>query len=122
MAKQGTTFSWEFNTPKASHMNGIVESLIRSCRKALHATANYHKRSYTFIEWETIVAKVNYLVNSRPLFPNAVDELEEEPFTGNTLLYPQGQTPVAQSHFVDGIDPRKSIKVVHLFIKSFWEA
>ena len=26
-------FSWDFNTPKASHMNGSIESLIRSCRK-----------------------------------------------------------------------------------------
>ena len=36
LATQGTAirFSWDFNTPLASHMNGAVESLIRSCRKA----------------------------------------------------------------------------------------
>ena len=31
------TFDWKFNTPKASHMNGVVESLIHSVRKGLDA-------------------------------------------------------------------------------------
>ena len=70
-------FSWEFNVPQASHMNGAVESLIRSCRKALETACDHHKRSYSFSEWETIISEINYLVNSRPLFPNAVDDLHE---------------------------------------------
>jgi len=122
MADHGTSFVWEFNTPKASHMNGVVESLVRSCRKALDATTNYHKRSYTCSEWETIVAETNYVVNSRPLFPNTADDLDEEPLTGNTLLFPHGQTPVPQNQSVDGLDPRKSVKIAHSFLKTFWES
>ena len=48
--------------------------------------------------------------------------MDEEPFTGNTLLYPHGQTPVPQNQTVDHIDPRKSIRVAHFFIKVFWES
>ena len=52
MAKKHTEFHfyWDFNTPKASHMNGSIESLISSCRKAFNATSNYLKRPYTFSE------------------------------------------------------------------------
>ena len=45
LSNQGTTFEfmWQFNVPHASHMNGVVESLIRSWRKTLDSTCNYHK-------------------------------------------------------------------------------
>ena len=122
MTKRGTTFTWQFNTPKASHMNGVVESLVRSCRKALDATTSYHKRSYSNNEWETIVAEVNYLVNSRPLFPKSVEDLDEEPYTGNTLLHPYGERTVPQNLTCESVDPRKSIKIAQSFLKSYWDA
>ena len=108
MAKKHTEFhfSWDFNTPKASHMNGSIESLISSCRKAFNATSNYLKRSYTFSEWETIVAEANYLVNSRPLFPKNVEDLDEEPITGNSLLFPYKQCSIPQTSNNESIDPR----------------
>ena len=55
MASLSTTFefSWDFNIPLASHMNGVVESLIRSCRKAFDCATDYHKRSYSYPEWES---------------------------------------------------------------------
>ena len=43
-------FDWEFNVPTASHMNGVVESLIRSCRRGLDAAVNYLNRRFTFEE------------------------------------------------------------------------
>ena len=51
-------------------MNGFIESLIHSYCKAFNAVCDYLKRSYTYPESETIIAESNYLVNSRPLFPN----------------------------------------------------
>ena len=83
-------FSWDFNTPNTSHMNGSIESLICSCRKAFNAASNYLSRSYTFSERKTIIAESNYLGNSRPLFPNSVEDLDEEPITSNFLLFPYG--------------------------------
>ena len=77
-------------------MNGSIESLISSCRKAFNATSNYLKRSYTFLEWETIVTETNYLVNSRPLFPKIVEDLDEEPITENSLLFPYKQCSIPQ--------------------------
>ena len=90
MARKDTQFhfSWDFNTPKASHINGSIELLISSCRKAFNATLNYLKCCCTFSEWKMIVTKVNYLVNLRPLFPKNVEDLDEEPITENSLLFP----------------------------------
>ena len=83
-------FSWDFNIPLASRMNGVVESLIRSCRKAFHCARDYHKRSYFYPEWETIISETNFLVNSRPMFPDSPHDLDEEPLTVNSLLYSHG--------------------------------
>ena len=122
LATQGTAirFTWDFNTLLASHVNGTVESLIRSCRKAFNAASDYLRRSYLHSEWETIVAEANYLVNSRPLFPKSVEDLDEEPITGNSLLYPFDGQHVPQ-HECD-IDVRMSVKLVQGFVKRFWES
>ena len=72
-------------------MNGVVESLIRSCRKAFDSAADYSKRSYSYPEWKTIISKTIYFVNCRPIFPDSADDVDEEPLTENTLLYPHGQ-------------------------------
>ena len=40
-------------------MNGVVESLVRSCRKALDYSCNYKKYFYSQFEWETIIAEIN---------------------------------------------------------------
>ena len=49
LAANGTDFqfNWEFNVPKASPMNGVLESLIRSCRRGLDAAVNYLNRRFT---------------------------------------------------------------------------
>ena len=93
-------------------MNGSIESLISSCRKAFHATSNYLKRSYTFSDWKTIVAEANYLVNSRPLFPKNVADLDEEPITENSLLLPYKQCSIPQSSNNKSIDPRLYAKLL----------
>ena len=58
-------FDWEFNVPKASHMNGVVKSLIRSWRRGLDTAINYLNRHLTFEEWQTFLSEMMYLINSR---------------------------------------------------------
>ena len=47
MTTQGVEFDWKFNVPYASHMNGVVESLVRSVRRALDGTCGLYDRIYT---------------------------------------------------------------------------
>ena len=51
-----TDFEWEFDVPKASHMNGVVESLIRCCRQGLDASVNYLQGRFSFEEWQTFLS------------------------------------------------------------------
>ena len=47
LIQDGTKFEWKYNVPTASHMNGVVESLINSVRKALDASViNYTQPIY----------------------------------------------------------------------------
>ena len=66
-----TAFEWVYNVPTASHMNGVVESLINSVRKALDASViKYTRSQLTYEHWTTILPEVTYLINSRPLHPD----------------------------------------------------
>ena len=72
-------FRWEWNIPKASHMNGVVESLIKSVRQAMDAS--FRQQSLTEKQWRTCLAEVTYTINSRPLYPSSDAIWENPPIT-----------------------------------------
>ena len=78
------SFQWEWNVPRASHQNGVVESLIKSVRQALDASSKNH--SFTEEQWRTYLAEVTYLLNSRPLYPSSDGIWESPPISPNDLL------------------------------------
>ena len=78
------TFKWEWNVSRASHQNGVVESLIKNVRQALNAS--FKNQSFTEEQWRTHLAEVTYLVNSRPLYPSSNEIWEGPPITPNDLL------------------------------------
>ena len=123
MATTGTkfNFNWEFNVPTASHMNGVVESLINSVRKGLDAAIiNYTKTTLTFEDWSTVVSEITYVINSRPLFPDG-DPLEMICITGNSLLHPHGQPEVPQLIPQEHTNIRDMFKVAQGKTDVFWE-
>ena len=121
LAAERTHFEWQFNVPKASHMNGVVESLIRSCRRGLDAAVNYLKRRFTFEEWQTFLSEVMYVINSRPLFPDGPDPVGSPAVTGNDILHPFDQPTVPQPVVEDRPHPRDVVKALHQRVQVFWE-
>ena len=79
-----STFQWSWNVPRASHQNGIVESLIKSVRQALDATSK--NQALTEEQWRTYLAEVTCLINQRPLYPSSNGIWESPPITPNDLL------------------------------------
>ena len=57
-------------------MNGVVESLIKSVRRALESSCKI--TAYTGEQWRTFLAEVTFLVNSRPLYPGS-DNISNDP-------------------------------------------
>ena len=60
------------------------------------------------------MAEINCLVNSRPLFPKTVENLDEDPLTSNLLLYPHGRPVNPQN------DLLTYVALAQKFIKIFW--
>ena len=79
--------TFKFNPPKASHMGGVWERLIRSARVVLDALLVEHGGKMDDELLRTLLAEVEIVINSRPLtYPsmNYVDTVE--PLTVNQLL------------------------------------
>ena len=62
---------WDFNTPTASHMGGVWERQIRSCRSILLSLLKNHSQSLNDESFYTVLTEIETIVNSLvPLTPN----------------------------------------------------
>lgn len=64
-------FHWGWNIPRASHQNGVVESLVKPVRQALDASSKI--QNYTEEQGRTYLAEMIYLINGSPLYPSSVE-------------------------------------------------
>lgn len=117
-SENNTTFEWKFNCPTASHMNGAVESLVKSVRKAIDGAFGF--ASYSQSQWATILHEASYLVNSRPLYPSSENVLDAPPITPNTLLLGHGIV-IPQPEKQEKVNPRHLNNSVQSRIQLFWE-
>ncbi|XP_075158044.1 uncharacterized protein LOC142231314 [Haematobia irritans] len=107
----GTTFniSWHFIPPGAPHMGGLWEAGVKSFKAHFKKIAVNLK--YTFEEFQTLLARIESCLNSRPLYP-----MSEDPSDLNAL------TP---GHFLIGspilapIDP--SIREAPMSLVNRWQ-
>ena len=112
-------FKWEWNIPRASHMNGVVESLIKSVRQAIDATCR--NRPFSEEQWRTFLAETTYLVNSRPLYPSSESIWECPPITPNDLMIgPHISPPVPEPE--DRVNPRNLTRSIQQGVNEFWTA
>lgn len=110
-------FEWKWNIPKASHMNGVVESLIKSVRHAINATCR--NQAFTEEQWRTFLAEISYMVNSRPLYPSSNGIWESPPITANDILLGQHHEP-PQPLPEDKVNPRNLMRSTQNRISEFW--
>ncbi len=112
-------FEWQWNISRASHMNGVVESLIKSVRQAIAATCQ--DRPFTEEQWRTSLAEIVYLVNSRPLYPSSSEVWEEPPITPNDLIIgPHLPLPAPEPE--ERVNPRNLHKSTQQRVTEFWRA
>ena len=111
------SFQWEWNVPRASHQNGVVESLIKSVRQALDASSKNH--SFTEEQWRTYLAELTYLVNSRPLYPSSHEIWESPPITPNDLLIGHHFPPPAPEQD-QTVNPRHLMRSTEKRVQDFW--
>jgi hypothetical protein len=110
-------FKWQWNTPHASHQNGVVESLIKSVRQAMDATCK--NQTFTEEQWRTFLAETAYLINSRPLYPSSERVWESSPITPNDILIGSHNSP-PQPESEEKINPRDSLRSTEDRANAFW--
>ena len=111
------SFQWEWNVPRASHQNGVVESLTKSVRQALDASSKNH--SFTEEQWRTYLAEVTYLINSRPLYPSSDEIWESPPISPNDLLIGHHFPPPVPEE-EQRVNPRDHMRSTEKRVQEFW--
>ena len=79
-------FKWLWNKPDASHQIGVVETLIKSVRKGLHASCKLKNRTFTEEQWRTFLSETTFIINGRPLYLSSNNIWESPPITPNDIL------------------------------------
>ncbi len=110
---------WHFNPPKAPHMGGAWERLVRSVKRALKATlcnALVHEDTL-----HTALCEVEYILNSRPLTHVSSSHSDPEPLTPNHFLLNRSSdvsSPVDEAD--DGLSSRKRWRQCQFLADQFW--
>ena len=111
---------WHFNPPRASHLGGFFEALIKSAKGAVAAVLIH--ADITDEELLTAFTGAERLLNSRPLTYQSADPKDEPVLTPNHFLCGQAGEQLAPE-VVDEIDfhpPRRWLRLQQL-IKGFWK-
>ena len=82
LAQQNT--KWTFNPPMAPHFGGVWERLIQTAKRSLLIVLGSRKR--TLSVFQTVVAEVEAILNSRPLTRVGCSISDEGPLTPNHFL------------------------------------
>ncbi|KXJ27877.1 hypothetical protein AC249_AIPGENE2878 [Exaiptasia diaphana] len=118
LANNSCQFEWKWNIPHASHMNGVVESLIKSVRHAINATCK--NQAFTEEQWRDLfIRSIIYIVNSRPLYPSSDEICESPPMTANDILPGQHHEPL-QPLPEEKVNPRNLMRSTQKRIEDFW--
>jgi hypothetical protein len=110
---------WKFVTPRAAHMNGVTEALVKSIKRSLKKVIG--KQKMTLPELQTIMFEVADIINSRPIgrIPNDPDD--GKCLTPNDLLIGRSSSENPQGIFTDKGNPHIRHEFIQRVVKSWWD-
>lgn len=111
---------WSFNPPRASHMGGIWERMIRSVRRVLCAVLDKNVRLSDDI-LHTVMCTVENIINNRPITRNSTDINDDKPLTPNHLLLHNQNDSTSIGVFFSSDLYRKRWRSAQVLIERFWK-
>ena len=90
---------WKFIPPSASHMGGVWERLVASTKRALRVVLGSQCVSDDLLQ--TVLAEVEFVINSRPLTYVSSDISDAEPLTPNHFLVGQPEAALPPGVFAE---------------------
>jgi len=109
---------YQFNPPMASHVGGVFETCIRLCRRHLRHLLGEQRISDESLS--TIITEVEFLVNSRPLYPNSDSPDDLVALTPNDLLVVKPMEGLPPGVFDDHDQYRKRWRQIQYMVDVFW--
>ena len=109
---------WQFNPPAASHMGGVWERHIRTCRKVLGSLLRDQVLDDERLD--TLLCEVESIVNDRPITAVSDDPTDLEPLTPNHLLKLGHGHPVPLRDLKATDQYGKRWKHVQFLVEQFW--
>ena len=82
---------WHENPPRASHMGGVWECQIRTARGILEELLKTHGQSLNDEALRTLMAKVESIINSRPLTVETLSDTKRQILSFLHLVFLQNQ-------------------------------
>ncbi|XP_054259333.1 uncharacterized protein LOC128984074 [Macrosteles quadrilineatus] len=105
---------WNFICPRAPHMGGCWERLVRSVKTALRSVmrCQYPKDE----ELQTFMVRVEFIINSRPLTHVSLDPNDPEPITPNHFLREAYKINLNEDQLC-----KRQLARVKLLLDGFWK-
>ena len=111
---------WHFNPPKASHMGGIWERLIRVIRKVLSGLFDVNA-SISDEMLETVFTEAESIINGRPITKLSEDPSDSHPLTPNHLLLIGSGHLMSPGTFSTNDIYRRKWRFVQHLVEQFWK-
>uniref|UniRef100_A0A2S2PC00 Uncharacterized protein n=1 Tax=Schizaphis graminum TaxID=13262 RepID=A0A2S2PC00_SCHGA len=112
--------SWHFNPPSAPHFGGIWEAAVKSMKRLLVRVVGVH--TLTYEELNTVICRIESVLNSRPLTPLSSDPGDLESLTPGHFLIGQPLLCVPEPNVLDTSGRLTSRwKLLHQCHQAFWK-
>ena len=113
---------WDRNPAYASHMGGVWERQIRTCRSVLTSLLKEHGSRLNDESLRTFLVEVESIVNSRPLTVSSPSDEFIEPLTPNHLLTMKSRVvlPPPGVFQKEDVYCRKRWRAVQYLANQFW--
>ncbi|XP_041971008.1 uncharacterized protein LOC121740050 [Aricia agestis] len=111
--------TWLLNPPKAPWMGGIHEINVKSTKQLLYRVIG--EQRLTFEEFSTLLARIEAVLNSRPISPLSSDPTDYQPLTAGHFLIGRPLTALPE-HTIDDrvISPLKRFQLIQSLSQRFW--
>ena len=110
--------NWNFCTSDAKWKNGCSESLIRSCKKAIHSAIG--SQVLKFSELLTVMYESANLINERPIGKMNLDLTDGAYLCPNDLILGRASSRTASGPFDESKHPKRRHDFIQEIVNAFW--
>ena len=109
---------WKYCPANAPWMNGATESLVKSVKRALHATIG--SQVLAFSEFQTVMYEAAQIVNQRPIGRNPTGPDDGTYLCPNDLLLGRATPHVPQGPFKERSSMKYRLDFIERLTEQFW--